>query len=147
MELIDFIYDTDVLDYKEYTSDYKGKKVYIVHQCNCTSYSGRGLYSHIAKIYPQSDIYKNKQYKRKPDTIKIIGITKNEGSRTVNVELNIVCMFSQYNPGLPQGQETFKSREITFQKCLNLLSQELSTINNAIVVFPFKIGCGLAGGN
>ena len=39
------------------------------------------------------------------------------------------------------------SRIIWFKQCLQLLEKKIIKLECKLVAFPFKIGCGLAGGN
>ena len=56
-------------------------------------------------------------------------------------------MFAQYGIGKPKGGIDSKdNRLIYFQSCLNLMidSKELK---GQVICFPWKIGCGMAGGD
>lgn len=96
---------------------------YIVQQCNTTSKKCLGLSSLIAKKWPTCNFYRE---------------TREPGS--VVIKERVIGMMAQVNPGKPKGEETKKSREILFLKCLDQLPPAKS------IAFPFGIGCGLAGG-
>jgi O-acetyl-ADP-ribose deacetylase (regulator of RNase III) len=97
---------------------------YIVQQCNTTSKKCLGLSSLIAKKWPTCNFYRE---------------TREPGS--VVIKERVIGLMSQVNPGKPKGDETKKSRELLFLKCLDQLPPAKS------IAFPFGIGCGLAGGD
>ena len=59
-------------------------------------------------------------------------------------------MFAQYSYGKPGSyyfyarNETFESRENAFSQCLEAMDR---IPKDAVIAFPYRIGCGLAGGN
>ena len=121
---------------------------YIVHQCNCKTSRGRtlraaGLSAHIFKVIPEADIYSNERtYQRVPGNICI--------------REKVVNLFGQRCPGKVTARETAAQRLAWFQKGLdeleNFLKQEAEACSGMVdmlppVAFPYKIGCGLAGGN
>tara|TARA_R110002111_G_scaffold119154_3_gene182101 strand:- start:625 stop:918 length:294 start_codon:yes stop_codon:yes gene_type:complete len=70
----------------------------------------------------------------------------------------IACLFGQYTPGkvgywnkvYGQWENTIETKEqrlIWFKNSLDNLSEKLLNKNVKNIAFPFKIGCGLAGGN
>lgn len=120
----------------------------ICQQCNCVTLTSKGLAEQIAKKYPWADIYARRKYNGKnkhsfPGTIEL-----NNDSGTV-----IVHMFGQVFPGR-YGSNRFyehitlkdgpQERINYFKQCL----QHLDNLNLSVpVAMPYKIGCGLAGGN
>ena len=102
---------------------------YIAHQCNCTSKKPMGLSAQMFKKYPEANDYKNGTHGQ-PGTIKIHG--------------HVINMFAQINTGKPKNPETKESRLELFKQCLAQIETELK---GETVVFPNKIGCGLAGGD
>lgn len=105
----------------------------IVHQCNCVTTTSKGLANAIFNKYKEANDYKTHKH-GKPGTIHIHNIDNKI----------IINMFAQRYPGRSRsdGQKTY--REMLFQKCLDQIGQ--SSISREIA-FPYKIGCGLAGGN
>lgn len=115
---------------------------YIAHQCNCVTPKASGLALYLYNKFPYSNVYLRRgidNHHDKPGTIQVSG--NGEDKRYV------INMFSQYYPGGAWDDfknDTYSLREEYFKKCLNEISQ-LPNINS--VAFPYKIGCGLAGGN
>jgi hypothetical protein len=56
---------------------------------------------------------------------------------------SIICAFAQNSPGKPRGAETKQQRCDWFEKCLKAIPLP----EDAPIAVPFKIGCGLAGGD
>ena len=126
----------------------------IVHQTNCISTNSKGLASEIFKKYPYADVYscRRKQNNNNaiPDDWDIPGtISIKKGNGPI-----IVAMFAQYDKGnvghsylLSLEKDNQELREKWFKKCLKEI--KIYMIANSIksVGFPYKIGCGLAGGN
>lgn len=106
---------------------------YICHQCNCVSNSYSGLARTIFEKWPQANTYSN----RTSTPIGTISI------HNIGEDQWIVNMYAQYYPGFATVKDSASSRERYFAKCL----QELKALNPTSVAFPYKIGCGLAGGN
>ena len=109
-----------------------GDYQYIAHQCYATSYNkAAGLAKTIFNKWPYANCYNN--------TYKTLG--------TIQVAYgvqNVINMFAQFYPGKPRANDDVIRRLSAFRACLNKISQ-LQDIKQ--VAFPYKIGCGLAGGN
>ena len=125
----------------------------ICHQVNCLTVKSHGLSRLLAEKYPWSDIYSfRKQLGRRnlatldtrgvPGTIRVFEKTANP---------TIVCFLSQWDYGkcgrsnrcIQPYKDSEENRTMWFEQCLHVLGKTpLSTI-----AFPFKIGCGLAGGH
>ncbi len=134
----------DLLDIELYNKLYPGYKVYICHQCNCTSTTGRGLAVDVFKLVPKANVYKHKHNTQLSirGTIDIFDNSNNT--------LNVVNMYAQWGPGKCSLIETAESREILFKMCLDQLKDQLKDqVKNqpVIIAFPMNIGCGLAGGD
>lgn len=115
---------------------------YIVQQCNCITTRSQGLSKLIFSKYPYADIYTERKRTGTKDTPSTIIIRGNG----VN-ERFIINMLGQYYPGKGgrySNDDSFQMREQWFQSCLNQISQ-ISDITS--IAFPYRIGCGLAGGN
>jgi O-acetyl-ADP-ribose deacetylase (regulator of RNase III) len=120
---------------------------YIVQQCNCLSSTCHGLSRYIADRLPHADVYaKLPPSERVPGTIAVMGDRQNE-------ERPVVCAFSQFGMGKPGsynnvafrlGEDSYRSRHDWFRSCLSHIGKDLRPRS---VAFPFKIGCGLAGGD
>lgn len=109
---------------------------YIAHQCNCVTKRGMGLSGDISRKFPYADPYSPHSLKN-PSTIKIY---------THIDHPKFIGMFAQYYPGKPKVSsdiDTVSNRENWFLDCLHQIGQ----LKPASVAFPYKIGCGLAGGD
>jgi hypothetical protein len=111
----------------EFAEDY-----YIAHQCNCITTYAKGLAQHIFAKYPAADIYSD-------GTKRALG--------DVVIRGNVINMLAQYSPGsrrrLPMDSND--ARIDSFKTCLSQIGEALQ--DGDTVVFPYKIGCGLAGGD
>lgn len=117
------------------------KEKYIVHQTNCISTgSAGGIARLIFDKYPYADTYKNRIKDGKTGTIEIFGDGKDQRF--------IINSNSQFYPGYPKFPDSefdgLFARQRVFYKCLLQIAkiQDLESI-----AFPFKIGCGLGGGD
>jgi O-acetyl-ADP-ribose deacetylase (regulator of RNase III) len=121
---------------------------YIVQQCCCTALKPSGLSKAIADKWPEANPYKNRRrYKYnwavaedrpQPGTIATYG--------------RVVCAFAQVCQGKPGAykdplgldqNDSAANRADYFAKCL----EAILDLKPASVAFPYKIGCGLAGGS
>ena len=142
----------------------------VIQQCNCIALKPHGLSKDIVtKFGAYADVYglrkgkteniANIEYRDKPGTIKFC-----HGSP------NVVALFGQFMFGNVRSRTLWKNRLfgkidthlddginhdtqpnrlIYFQKALVSLNDYLLTHNKlkiCTIVFPYKIGCGLAGG-
>lgn len=137
-------------------------ETFICHQCNCLSFSGAGLYTQIIKEFPYADIYKERKAfvgvmsaKRFPDSqspgnILISG--NGEDQRYV------ISILGQVKPGTSNSSfdnTDYPDNEVARQGYFNRALYEMMEINeyvnnlpkNISFAFPWKIGCGLAGGD
>ena len=106
---------------------------YIAHQCNCASRNALGIARSIFSKFKYANTYSQK---RTPGAIDVLG----NGSD----KRFVINMYGQFYPGRPAYNETSEIRLLYFTKCLeNIL--EIPDLES--VAFPWKIGCGLAGGN
>lgn len=104
---------------------------YIAHQCNCTSKKSLGLAKQIFDKYPWANVY-NSDEERVPGTILVRG--------------KVINMIAQIYPGSPseKGLDTSANRMLMFKTCL----EEIEKIHDLkSIAFPYRIGCGLAGGD
>jgi hypothetical protein len=131
---------------------------YIVHQCCCTACKPHGLSATLAAAFPHSNIYAlrkpiapGRNFSRPEDrptagTAKILGNGSTE--RYVAALFGQVAMGTpgRYNAcGLP---DSAIDRQKYFKSALDDLSKQISLQEQtASLAFPYKIGCGLAGGD
>lgn len=133
------IIDGNILDAKE---------EYILQQCCCTAIRPHGLSETIATVWKDANIYALRkgigkrnmaipEDRPEPGTIQIVGKRK------------IICAFAQVAMGKPGmydscgKPDTLEDRYDYFIECL----QKITELNITSIAIPYKIGCGLAGGN
>lgn len=117
---------------------------YIIHQCNCNSLKPYGLSKLIFDTFPYSNCYFKRKYNNSvPETIEVCGNEINERY--------IINMFAQYGIGKPysynnsnkQWPDSYEKRLEWFNMCL----EKVAILRLKSVAIPYKIGCGLAGGD
>lgn len=139
-------------------------ETFICHQCNCMSLSGAGLYTQIAKKFPYADIYKERTEKinifsaltkrfpdsQSPGNLLIRGNGKDQRY--------VISILGQVKPGAPSAsfdKTDYPDNELARLNYFNNALSEMTKIQkyvenlpeNVSFAFPWKIGCGLAGGN
>lgn len=113
----------------------KNKKRIILHQVNCQGVMGAGFAKQIKNKYPlcfneYKQICKNKNSKELLGTIYIY-----EGNKDI-----IVNMFSQDKCGRDKRYTDYIAMEKAIKELRQIYPSET-------IIAPYKIGCGLAGGN
>jgi O-acetyl-ADP-ribose deacetylase (regulator of RNase III) len=108
---------------------------YIVHQTNCCTTYPKGLSKHIFDKFPDANVYKCRNHflknYDKPGTIIVRG--------------KIINAMGQWDKSKPKGDfDSYKNRLAWFSQCMNAIVN-INGIES--LAFPYKIGCGLAGGN
>lgn len=128
----------------------------IIHQCNCLTTTPHGLAADIFKLYPETNLYS----KRRSLDHKNLAIEEDRGvvGKTVIVGM-VAAIMGQWRPGkcgsryrhsYPEHPdvETPQRRVMWFQQGLSDLEKQLKQMPEVkIVAFPYRIGCGLAGGD
>ena len=130
---------------------------YIVQQNCCTALKAKGLSEAIATKWPGVDTYKDrKRYKGnwavkedrpEPGTIEVY--TFDPPSTFLKGVISAFAQVCHGKPGVykdPLGLDTKDSasdRQTYFTECL----EAIATLEPKSVGFPYKIGCGLAGGS
>ena len=125
----------------------EAKTKYIVHQCNCLTNRAAHLAKSMFDAFPYADIYSCRsrsvhwtESEDRPGTIDIRG--NGEDQRY------IINMFGQVFPGSPKFPDSKSdgslARQEYFKKCLEKML-EIEDLES--VGFPYKIGCGAAGGD
>jgi hypothetical protein len=118
---------------------FDAEEKYLCHQCNCVTNRAAHLARAVFERYPHADIYSGRVEHDKPGRIIVRGNGQDQRY--------IVNMLGQYYPGKPRyplsGLDGAAIRERYFHQCLLRIAQikELKS-----VAFPWKIGCGSAGG-
>jgi len=118
---------------------------YIAHQCNCVSSSYSGLAYGIFTKYPYANIYEERssgKYIHLPGDIHIRG----DGNNNRYV-INIMGQIYPGGPnksGLLEVTDNANNRKKFFYDCLIDIAEIPGLVE---IAFPYRIGCGLAGGN
>ena len=133
------IIDGNILDAQE---------EYILQQCCCTAVKPHGLSEVIAIKWKDCNVYSERRKignrnlavvedRPKPGTIKVVG------------ERKVICAFAQYAMGKSGRYDSFNipdtpnDRYNYFKECLD----KIVLLNPKSIAIPYKIGCGLAGGD
>lgn len=131
----------------------------IVQQCNCLTIRAHGLSQHLADVCGVNPYRRRLPLRRNlavkedrsiPGTVRVY-------SRSSRRPYHLACLFSQFSPGKPQMyyqdicrehhlRDDAEQRIGWFKDCLELLSQKADKLDCKTVAFPYRIGCGLAGG-
>lgn len=129
---------------------------YIVHQCCCTACRPHGLSATLAAAFPYSNIYSLRRPikpgynfavaadRSTPGTAMIVG----NGTAT---QRYVAALFGQVAMGKPGRYnsgglpDTPADRQMYFKSALDDLAKQIPP--TASLAFPYKIGCGLAGGD
>lgn len=130
------------------------KEDYIVQQNCCIACRPHGLSQTIADRYPYANPYQllipmkkggntaTEETRYIPGTCEIFGSGE---------ERKVACLFGQYAMGKPGKYNSFgipdtaEDRIRYFEEALEDLVRQIP--HTSSVAFPYKIGCGLAGGN
>lgn len=127
----------------------------IIHQVNCLCTEAHGLSKQITLKFPWGDTYS----KRRREGRRNLAIADDRGiPGTIRVfeasnplQPNIICFLSQWDFGtkdqshrnIPPYNDTSENRLKWFCHCLD----HLKTLDIKSVGIPYRIGCGLGGGN
>lgn len=103
---------------------------YIAHQTNCTTRGASGLAKAMFEKFPDSNTY-------------ITGENKNMMGK-ISVHGKVINMYAQEVVDTKPSRERRSQRFKWFQQCLDAIGN-MEGVKS--IAFPFKIGCGLAGGN
>ncbi len=129
----------------------------ICQQCNCVTMIPHGLSEQISKKYPWANVYSQRKMKTRNCTSEpsVPGTIQATVSPEASSTEKVIHMFGQFLPGKPyiftkyyQHLKEIKDgpndRTNYFKMCI----KELDTLKlDSSVAMPYKIGCGLAGGN
>lgn len=119
------------------------KEEVIVHQVNTTSIYAKGLAKSIFSKYPYADIYSNRTHVAFRGTHKLGDIVIKGDNNSSDTRI-VVALVSQKYPGRPNtSNDTREIRLSAYKSCLDKLFKQ----GYKSIAFPYKIGCGLAGGD
>lgn len=138
----------------------EAKVDYIVQQCNCLTVRAHGLSETLEKKFPHAHLYGRR---RSLDSRNLAVLEDRPLPGTAVIlqgEPNIVCLFGQWRPGkisspyfdsYPESDppETSSQRLAWFRSALWSLGNylEATSSRRVKIALPWKIGCGLAGGD
>ena len=129
----------------------------LVQQSNCLTMYGKGLALALSKKFSYADLYgkrtsvggKNlatKDTRGVPGTLEVLKDPTGKGPQ-------IACLLAQWAPGKGKYRypgpykDTKDDRLQWFSSGLLKLAEYMETEGLVEVAFPYKIGCGLAGGD
>ena len=122
---------------------------YIAHQCNCITHLASNLAHAVFERFPYANIYA----KREGYDIKQLPLPGEESGNIVicgdgKEERYVINMLAQLYPGSPKYPDSVKdgflARQRYFKDCLIKI---IKIKDLESIAFPFRIGCGLAGGS
>ena len=124
----------------------KSNAKFIVHQINCVSNNSAGLAYYLFDKYPWANVYKEREQNK---TFHIPGQIYVRGDKDNRLVINAA---GQFLPGKPSSvlinginvEETQEMRQAYFLECMSRI-MGISDLES--IAFPYKIGCGIAGGN
>jgi len=118
------------------------KAKYICHQVNCQGRMGSGVAKQVRVKFPEAyKAYSDRCNGEKSMKDPLWTLGKAQFVRCSN-GVTIVNMYSQGNYGYDGKQYTDYS---AFQNCLHEIRKTVPT--DAVIAMPYKIGCGLGGGD
>lgn len=110
---------------------------YLCHQCNCVTNRAAHLAKAVFDRFPYADVYTGRKIHDNPGTVRLCG----EGDQR-----RVVALFGQYYPGFSRfpnsKKDGYEARFYYFQECLEQLEELKGSF-----AFPWRIGCGAAGGD
>jgi len=113
-------------------------ETYICHQCNCVSTgSAAGLARVIFDRLPYADIYKDRDGMDMPGTIVVA-----KGTKSI---INILGQF--YPGGISYEYSELDGREARKRYFKLALWEMAKTLPGSSFAFPWRVGCGIAGGD
>jgi len=125
---------------------FKSDAKYICHQCNSFTENGAHLAKAMFEKFPHADIYKNRNGKDLPIKGETPGniIIRGDGKD----KRFVINMIGQWYPGRTKYPNSKKdgsaARLRAFKECLDKIV-DITDLDS--IAFPWKIGCGAAGGD
>lgn len=111
---------------------------FICHQTNCKGKMGSGVAKQIRQQYPAAYRQYMDLCSGKKDSAELLG----HAQFVCGAEKTVVNMFAQDRYGYDGSRYTnYKA----FEQCLNEIAQYV--VHGETIAMPYKIGCGLAGGD
>ena len=108
---------------------------YLCHQTNCVTTRSKHLAKSVFTRFPYADIYRTRTKHSFPGSI----IVKGDGQD----QRFVVNMLGQYYPGYARPKKDSKQTRLShFSSCL----EKMKSLEGDFA-FPWRIGCGAAGGD
>lgn len=114
----------------------------LAHQTNCSSTHSAGLAAAVFNRFPNANTYGKWHKKRVYGACDVFDVSEYGTPVT-----HVVNMNAQYFPGSVRTGENYAERHMRFSECLLELQGLVQRNGWKRVNFPYRIGCGLAGGN
>ena len=122
---------------------FESKEKYLLHQTNCVTNKAAHLSKDVFSKYPWADIYARRYAEDIKDTPGQIMVRGDGADKRY-----VINLLGQYYPGKPKfptsALDGTKVREKYFHQCL-LRVAKIENLES--VAFPWRIGCGAAGGD
>lgn len=113
-------------------------ETYLCHQCNCVTNRSKHLATSVFKKFPYADVYTSRKEPDTPGTVILRGDGKSQRY--------VAAILGQYYPGKTKypnsNKDGWEARLSYFKKALKTLTKLEGSF-----AFPWRIGCGAAGGN
>lgn len=114
----------------------------LVHQTNCSSTHSAGLAAAVFNRFPKTNTYGDWHRKRSYGKCDMFDVSEYGTAVT-----HVVNMNAQWFPGKVRTGENYAERHMRFSECLLELQGLVHAHRWKRINFPYRIGCGLAGGN
>ena len=119
---------------------FDSKEKYLCHQCNCITKRSAHLAQTVFQHYPYADVYTARTEPDQPGTIIVRG--NGEDQRFV------IALLGQYYPGKPKYRDSNLDGVLSREKYFHRALMAVARIPNLeSVAFPWRVGCGAAGGD
>jgi hypothetical protein len=119
---------------------FEAPEKYLCHQCNCVTNRAAHLAKDVFEKFPHADIYTPRTSPDQPGHIIVRGNGQDQRF--------VVALLGQVYPGHPRYPKStldgIPAREKYFHRCLLRLAK-LPDLES--IAFPWRIGCGAAGGD
>lgn len=129
---------------------------FLMHQCNCISPYALGLAKKIFDKWPETNTYAGRANNGGGMRYESLMEGYRSGTYTIHkidIGFRIVNMYAQFWPGPALASDTGDERLKVFEQILlkfrghSLMKESEPMLLPIVFAFPYKIGCGLGGGN
>ena len=114
-------------------------QTYLCHQCNCVTNRSAHLARIVFRAFPYADVYTERKTPDVPGTIILRGNGQDQRY--------VVALFGQYYPGKTKYPNSPKDGWAARFQFFQMALEELKKLPEGSFAFPWRIGCGAAGGN